>query len=1222
MPSASVALLAALVTGKGRPKRLLVPANAPAFIANIGLIIGAATVSVAPEDVDLALTAALRTEGLRPEQVWAVAVHREGKLSPTDWLSRCAARGIPTMELCIGSLFALAQWSPFPATFTIVDLEAEEAFAGTRVAALLTGDRALAARVRQLCLPAAEAQDYILDAMPRGLAHDETALAELVEQVIALDGEKPPSSLRFQPPAARAAASQAERDSNALAESRKKVDELQRTIDQWEARFDGAEAEAAKDAEILSRARADLLKHRNESERALAAAHAEKETLAQRLLRTERERDLAVADAARRDESDRGSHGELKQRVAQFEKAATASADREARQAASEEASRARMQARISRLEADGAAAENARAELLRQKTQAEGDLASMRAEKEILARKLADLDSHLGEARKDAARRAAAQEAALDEQTQRAAQLEKDVATLTAREAARLREWTGSKGSLAERIVGLEKERDGLATRLSALERDRDQAAADAARREESQGQETAEQRQRAKRLERETAALREREAKLTAELETSRAALSEQASRLAAAALASKSAAHLRAGRAADETALAEARAVGQAVSDKLAEAERSEAALRQALDEQKQRADRLEKDGALLKENLARQASELEAVRVSLQSEKAAAVKAAGAAAPAGEWESERASMSERIARLEASAAEAENAHADLVKRMAAESEGAIASSRAEAEAVARKLVEVEKDRDLVRTEAERRDAARRAALEEQRQRVYQLEKELSVRRERETQLTDEWALVRAEMSDRIARMEAAAVAADQARADVSARKAEGDQAGESIRAEREALGVRLRAMEKDHALALADAARREDAQRLALDAEKRRAAQLAGEAAALVEREASQKREWEDTRAEWSERIRKLEAAAATAGNANVGLMARKNEAEQARASLQAELEEQMRLAQQLKMEAATAAAREVKKFEVLRADLEARIAKLEAGEVIADKARTELLNRKRDSDRALAEAQAERAALLKKLATIEHERDQALARGGVHGAGPDKRPAGGDLKGDNGVGGERNTGGLSALVGLWNTAVIKRPGWSKEQEEKPQPASVDEVLGVETILGETPPASVPAPAPEMAAPPRTEAPAASAAARKDADRVAPANSPTGARDRITGGLSALVNLWNTAATMRPFKRKEAEGKPDVDPVMGIELIPDEAPSSSAPPVQGAAAPPRPDRPAPVVRARPNPLPRRPEPKPAPAPDETEKLGGWLRDLAGRVRGKPK
>ena len=103
----------------------------------------------------------------------------------------------------------------------------------------------------------------------------------------------------------------------------------------------------------------------------------------------------------------------------------------------------------------------------------------------------------------------------------------------------------------------------------------------------------------------------------------------------------------------------------------------------------------------------------------------------------------------------------------------------------------------------------------------------------------------------------------------------------------------------------------------------------------------------------------------------------------------------------------------------------------------------------------------------------------------------------------------------------------------------------------------------------------------------------------------------------------MSLWNTAATMRPFKRKEAEVQPVDEPAMGMEVIPDEKPPSSQPATaQGAAAPARPTPAAPAARARPNPPPRRPEPKPAPAPDETEKLGGWLRGLAGRVRGKPK
>ena len=194
MPSPSVALLSALITGKGRPKRLIVQENTPAFISNIGLVIGATAVTAPPQAIDEVLARVLQTEGFRAEQVWAVATHRDGTLSPTDWLSRCALHGIPTIELCLGSLFALARWSPFPATFTIVDLDAEEAFAGARLAALLTGDRATAARVQELCLPVSGAQDYIFDAMPRGLAHDESVLASLVEHVIALDGKTPPAA--------------------------------------------------------------------------------------------------------------------------------------------------------------------------------------------------------------------------------------------------------------------------------------------------------------------------------------------------------------------------------------------------------------------------------------------------------------------------------------------------------------------------------------------------------------------------------------------------------------------------------------------------------------------------------------------------------------------------------------------------------------------------------------------------------------------------------------------------------------------------------------------------------------------------------------------------------------------------------------------------------------------------------------------------------------------
>lgn len=1221
MPSPSVALLAALTTSKGRPKRLLVQENAPAFITNLGLIIGATTVKASPQDIDEVLAGLLRTDGLRPEQIWSIATHRGGTLSPTDWLSRCAAHGVATIELCMGSLFALARWSPFPATFTIVDLEAEEAFAGARLAALLTGDRAVAARVRELCLPGAGAQDYIFDAMPRGLAYDEAALASLVEQVISLNGERPSPTLRFQPAGSslaaerdrwfsqlaeaearhaealreateRAAASQAARESAALLESRGEVSKLQSIVDQWEARFQEAEAESEKDAEILSRARGDLLKLKAESESARAAMKAENEALAQKLLRTERERDLAVTDASRRDDSDRSLLSELKQRVAQFEKAAAAAAEREARQVASEEASRSTAAARIAQLEAEAASADKAHTELLKRKTEAEHALASLQDEKQAIVKKLSDLDAELSESLADGAKRAAAQRAALDEQAQRAARLEGEVATLGAREAARVREWEAEQEGLSGRIRSLETERDALVKKLSELEKDRGRSVSDASRREETLRQEAAEQRQRAERLEAKVAALKEREARLTEEVTASRAGLAEEMSRLESEALlAQKASAALRAERAIETQSLAQARAEAAAASEKLAEAERDRARLQ------------LEKDALSLK--LA-EANEREERQRAEPKESDAAVPGAEESVQARAWESERAEMSGRIARLEASAAEAEKTHADLVQRMTADAERTLASIRAEGEEAARKLLEVEQDRDLIRREAAGGEEAHRAALEEQRRRADQFEQD---------------ARSRAELSERIVRLEAAAAASEKARADLAAQKAEADLALESIRAEREALIRKIAAIEKDHVQTLAEAVRREDAQRQALEVEKRRAAQLAGETAAYVEREASLKREWEDARAELSERLRRAEDAALVARNANSSLVARKTEAEQSRASLQAELEEQMRLAQQLKMEAAAVAAREARKVEAAeaaRAELEARLAKKEAAEAIADKARTELLNRKRDTDRALAEAQAERAALLKKLAIAENERDQARARAEGRTGGHARRTAGGA--------GERNTGGLSALVSLWNTAVIRRPGRNKEAEETPAEPPADELVHIEAMVEEAPPSVEAAAAPPGEPPPSPDPPAPPAAVREAAGHVAPAASPDAPRERTTGGLSALVSLWNTAATMRPFRRKETEAKspePPVDQVLGMEEIPDEGPAPADPaPPPGAPATPRSDRPAPVVRPRPSPPPRRTEPKPAPVPDETEKLGGWLRGLAGRMRGKPK
>ncbi|MBX7186204.1 MAG: hypothetical protein K1Y01_13785, partial [Vicinamibacteria bacterium] len=801
MPSPSVALLAALITGRGRPRRLLVPENAPPFILNIGLVLGATTATISPQDIDDALRAVLRTEGLSPEQVWAVATHRDGKLSPTDWLARCSAHGVPTIELCLGSLFALAQWSPFPATFTIVDLDAEEAFAGARLAALLTGDAALGARVSELCLPAPGARDYIFDASPRGLAYDETVLAKLVDQLIALDGERAPATRSFEwtsriDEAAREAARQAvasssERDSLALEDSRKKIDELQRTIDNWERLFEESEAEAAKDAEILSRARADQLRFKTEFEEVLAAARAEKEALNQRLLRAERERDLAVQDAGRRDQAERGLLVELKERVAQFEKAAAEAVDREAAQAASWKAARLELEGRVAKVEGAAAAAEKARDEAHKEKARLEQAFTAMRAEKDALAAKLASLDAELGDALKDAARETAAQRAALDEEGQRANRLEKDIATLTAREATRLREWSEARAALSSRASAAESERDALIAKVAVFERDRDRTAADAARLQEAGRAEIAELRKRADAFEAEVAALRKREEGLAAELKASRADLSEEARRVQAEAARSRQAeAAQQARSAANEQALARTRAEVEAALEKVAEAEKEREVLRRALSEQQQRGDRHEKEAAALSAKVAGQAGELtrieaerakaeaarteartqmeavEAARASLHSEKealgrklaetekdrdqwrgaaqeqkTAAASSADLEARSRAWDVERTSMLEKIAALEAAAAQAETAHAAQLAGAAAEAARAMSASRNEGEVVAQALLVAEKDRD------------------EQRRRADRLERDVAAHVERLAKAGREWELAREGLSEKI-------------------------------------------------------------------------------------------------------------------------------------------------------------------------------------------------------------------------------------------------------------------------------------------------------------------------------------------------------------------------------------------------------------------------------------------------------------------------------
>ena len=113
------------------------------------------------------------------------------------------------------------------------------------------------------------------------------------------------------------------------------------------------------------------------------------------------------------------------------------------------------------------------------------------------------------------------------------------------------------------------------------------------------------------------------------------------------------------------------------------------------------------------------------------------------------------------------------------------------------------------------------------------------------------------------------------------------------------------------------------------------------------------------------------------------------------------------------------------------------------------------------------------------------------------------------------------------------------------------------------------------------------------------------------------------ERNTGGLSSLVSLWNTAKTMRPFRRKAAEQEPPGQPadrILGLEEIKEQATSPNDLAVfEPGKGPREPDRPTPGPPARPNSS-RRPEPKPVPAPGGTEEPVGWLRSLGNRMRPK--
>ena len=217
------------------------------------------------------------------------------------------------------------------------------------------------------------------------------------------------------------------------------------------------------------------------------------------------------------------------------------------------------------RLEKGAGDLDRAFADLRQEKTRTEQALASVQAEKQTLVRKVEELDAELGETLVDSARRTTAQRKALEEASERAARLEKEVAALTRREEtqrlaleaatrraeqlekdmAALREretkLTGereaSPSEWSERlrqVESLRTERQTLVTLLVGAERARDRAQAEIARLGEAHRVELNEQKQLMEQLKNEVAAAGKREARQAEAWRAVRAELEAKIARL----------------------------------------------------------------------------------------------------------------------------------------------------------------------------------------------------------------------------------------------------------------------------------------------------------------------------------------------------------------------------------------------------------------------------------------------------------------------------------------------------------------------------------------------------------------------------------------------------------------------------------------------------------------------------------------------------------------
>ena len=391
--SPSVALLAALVAGKGRPTRILVQEGAPSFVGNISKISGAVPVSVPPEDADAGLPLlreALGDLAERSGPFWGVVAHRDGRVVGSEVFSAFASHKVPLIELCLGSLQPLARGGPSGAALTIVSLDHEPSLRGLNLTGLLTSDDALAARIRRFCLPGPETRDYVLDAAPRGLAEDEAALLGLIERAITpqeprgLGGSLkrlfqsspgPDASTGAAGPALPMSAGSATLLAR-VAEADDRLQQAQASLAETEGRLQSARGEAVALTERLARAQAD-----GESANA----------------------QLQIA---------REDHNRL---AKAGEEAAVSSARQEAELVAAFEGARSELSERLARAESDLAAAHTRMAEEARAKEELERTLVSGDAERATLSGNVARIEEELRAAKARLVSEAAAHAAEIE---------------------------------------------------------------------------------------------------------------------------------------------------------------------------------------------------------------------------------------------------------------------------------------------------------------------------------------------------------------------------------------------------------------------------------------------------------------------------------------------------------------------------------------------------------------------------------------------------------------------------------------------------------------------------------------------------------------------------------------------------------------------------------------------------------------------------------------